>query len=102
MHFVVGHAQAGERLADLVGGQRAAAVPVKVRKRRRKVLLLQQERMLLATGGGRCWCTIEHMQGGKQGSKVNTCTMAFQQRAVLRILAHSSPLSRNRLNIAFL
>lgn len=46
MHFVVGHAQAGERLANLVGGERAAAVPVKVRKRRRKVLLLQQEHML--------------------------------------------------------
>ena len=55
MHFVVGHAQTGERLADLIGSQRAAAIPVKVRKRRRKILLLQQEHMLLVVVGVGAW-----------------------------------------------
>ena len=61
MHFVVGHAQTRERLADLVGSERAAAIPVEVRKRRRKVLLLQQGRKLSATGGDWYWRIFEHM-----------------------------------------
>jgi len=52
LDLVVGHAQRGERGADLVRGQRPAAVGVKVRKRRRKILLLHApcQAALLACG----------------------------------------------------
>ena len=98
MHFVVGHAQTGERLADLIGSQRAAAIPVKVCKRRRKILLLQREHMLLVVVGVGVWlktascltALIKYMHNG-----------SFRwDTAMWRTLAQSIAQSRARLNTA--